>query len=145
MFVEKLWEEKPELVLKAIKKIASVDEELVKDLSFKGVDEKGALIFGVGNIYGFCTIYVKDFSFQGNASRDWGGLVQTRMIGENVEWMKFMYKVFGEEYIEKYITLRNHELDKEMYQLEKKHTNATINVLAKIGIKKYQDMQNQIK
>ena len=145
MFIEKLWKEKPDLVLKAIKKIGDIDEEMAKDLSCQGINEKGYLQFAAGNINGWCIIYINDFYIQGRKSVDWGGVANTRMISNSIDWMKFMYKLFGEEYIDKFIDYRNNELDKFMREHEKKHTNATINVLAELGIKKYQDMQNQTK
>ena len=133
MFIEKLWQENPSLVLKAIKKIADMDIELAKELSFHGVDEKGYLKFGVGNINGYCTVHVSDFSFQGSKSADWGGVVNTRTISNSADWMKFMYKVFGKEYAMQYISKRNQEFDKFMAEYEEKYNNVTNTMLDEMG------------
>ena len=133
MYIEKLWEEKPELVLKAIKKIANIDEDVAKELSFKGVNEKGNLKFGAGNINGYCTIFVNDFRFEGEKYVDWGGASSTRMISESIEWMKFMYKVFGDKYAMQYISKRNQQLDKFMADYEEKYNAQTKKVLDGMG------------
>lgn len=62
-----------------------------------------------------------------------------------MNWIKFMYKVCGEEYADEYIIHRNNELDNFMRNYEKSYNEHTIKVLAEMGVKKYQDMQNQSK
>jgi len=138
MFIEKLWEENPELVIKAIKKIYNVREEKGDSLKFEKF-ENGILSF-IKYGHDCHSIHLSDF-----------GISSIYLIPYKSDtiyakqWIKFMYKVYGEEYIEEYITYRNNQLDEFMAEYEKNYTNETINVLANLGIKKYQDMQNQTK
>lgn len=138
MFIEKLWEEQPELVIKAVKKIFNVREDRGDSLKFEKF-ENGVLSF---TKYGHdaYSIHLSDFWISSIYAIPYK--LDTIYVQQ---WMRFMYKVFGEEYIDEYITYRNNELDKFMYEYEKNYTNETINVLAKLGIEKYQDMQNQTK
>lgn len=145
MFIEKLWEKNPELVIKAIKKICDIDEDLAKELAFQGVDENGYLKFGVRNVRGYCRIYVNDFCLKGDKYIDMGGVRSTHMLSNSVDWMKFMYKIYGDKYVMKYISQRNQQLDEYMAEYEEKYNKQTINMLSELGIKKYQDIQNQTK
>ena len=138
MFIEKLWKENPELVLKAIKNFFNIREERGDSLEFEKF-EKGVLSF---TKYGHDahSIYLSDF---------WISSIYKNPLESttsySLQWIKFMHQVCGEEYIDEYITFRNNQLDKFMCEYEKKYTRETINVLAKLGIEKYQDMQNQTK
>ena len=103
MFIEKLWEEKPELVINAVKKVWDIREERGDSLKF--VQEgNGALRF---EKYGHCSfgIVLTDFEVYGCKPNS----------RYNIEWMKFMHKVFGDKYLYHYIAYRNNKLDKFTY------------------------------
>ena len=133
MFIEKLWEQNPELVKKAVIRIFDIRQERGDSLEFVEASD-GRLRF---KKLGHCSfsIDLRDFeiyTFHNNSEY-------------TINWLKFMYKVFGDKYIDAYITYRNNQLDRFMHNYEIKYTNDTINALAELGIKKYQDMQSQTK
>ena len=133
MFVEKLWEQNPELVKKAVIRIFDIKFERGDSLEFVAADNGSLQFIKYGN--NPYSINLEDFevyTFHNNRSH-------------TINWLKFMYKVFGDKYIDAYITYRNNQLDRFMHNYEIKYTNDTINALAELGIKKYQDMQNQTK
>ena len=121
MFIEKLWEEKPELVIKAVKKVWDIREERGDSLKF--VQEgNGELRF---EKYGHCSfgIVLTDFEVYGCKPNS----------RYNIEWMKFMHKVFGDKYLYHYIAYRNNKLDKYMAEYEEQYNEETRTVLDKIG------------
>ena len=133
MYIEKLWEQNPELVKKAVIRIFDIKSERGDSLEFVAVGN-GSLKFMK---YGHdpYRINLGDFevyTFHNNSKY-------------TINWLKFMYKVFGDKYIDEYITYRNNQLDRFMRDYETKYTNDTINALAELGIEKYQKMKEQSK
>ncbi len=121
MFIEKLWEENPELVIKAVKKIFDVREEKGDRLEFVEAGN-GALRF---KKYGHCSfgIVLTDFEVYG----------QNINSGYNVKWMKFIYNEFGDVYIYQYIAYRNSKLDKFMAEYENKFNDETVKTINQLG------------
>lgn len=133
MFIEKLWNENPELVKKAVIKIFDIKEERGDSLEFVAVNAGSLQFIKYGhNPYSINLGDFEVYTFHNNNRH-------------TISWLKFMYKVFGDKYINEYITYRNNCLDQFMRDYETKYTNDTIDALAELGIKKYQDMQNQTK
>ena len=133
MFVEKLWEQNPELVKQVVIKIWDIKSERGDSLEFVAVDNGSLQFIKYG--HNPFSIDLRDFeiyTFHNNSRH-------------TINWLKFMHKVFGDKYVDAYITYRNNQLDRYMRDYESKYTNDTINALAELGIKKYQDMQNQKK
>ena len=138
MFIEKLWEQNPELVIKGLSYILGFDKSRFET---DGKSYNGHMLFHIKSVIGVGysnIVNISDFDI-------FSAMGPSIPSNKKLQWMKFMHKVVGEEYIEEYITYRNNELDKFMYEYEKNYTNDTINALAELGIKKYQDMQNQTK
>ncbi|MBO5910557.1 MAG: hypothetical protein J6Q15_03515 [Clostridia bacterium] len=133
MFIEKLWEENPELVTKAVKKIYDVREERGDSLKFIQLSN-GALRF---EKYGHCSfgIVLTDFEAYGH----------TVNSGYNIKWLRFMKSVFGLKYVYQYIAYRNEKLDRFMAEYEDNYNKETKKVLAELGMDKYKDEQNQTK
>lgn len=133
MFVEKLWEQNSELVIKAVTKIFDIRQERGDSLEFVAASDTSLQFVKYG--HNPFSIDLRDFeiyTFHNNSKY-------------TINWLKFMHKVFGDKYVDAYITYRNNQLDRFMHNYEIKYTNDTINALAELGIKKYQDMQNQTK
>jgi len=132
MFIEKLWEENPELITKAVKKIFEVREDRGDSLKFVCIGN-GALRF---EKYGHCSfgIVLTDFEVYG----------QDVNSGRNIKWMKFMKSVLGEKYLYYFIAYRNNKLDKFMAEYEDNYNKETKKVLAELGMN-VEDTQNQTK
>ena len=133
VFVKDLWEKNPELMLKIIKEISNIDEELAKELSFKGINERGNLEFGATHLFSYCNIYVNDFMIGGTEYLDHGSVRRTKLINESISWKKSMYEIYGDKYVMRYISQRNLKLDKFMAEYEEKYNNETKAVLDEIG------------
>ena len=133
MFIERLWEENPELLIKAIKKICNIDEDLAKAISFDGVDKNGNLKFSAQYSVDYCKVYLNDFYIQGEEYEERGLTRHTRMIFDSSNWMKFMYNVYGDKYAMQYISKRNQKLDKFMADYEEKYNNETRKMLSEMG------------
>ncbi len=121
MFIENLWEEKPEMVTKAIKKIFDIREERGDSLEFTQAGN-GALRF---EKYGHCSfgIVLTDFEVYGS----------TVNSGYNIKWLKFMYNVYGDKYALQYISHRNKALDKFVEEYKDNYNQKTKIVLDEIG------------
>lgn len=121
MFIEKLWEEKPELVIKAVKKIFDVREERGDSLKFIQLSN-GALRF---EKHGHCSfgIVLTDFEIYGQRVNN----------GYNIKWTQFMYNVYGDKYAMQYISYRNQQLDKFMTEYEDNYNKETRKVLDEMG------------
>lgn len=121
MFIEKLWEEQPELVIKAVKKIFDIRESRGDSLEFIQVGN-GALRF---EKYGHCSfgIVLTDFEVYG----------QRVNSGYNIEWMKFMKSVFGVKYLHHYRSYRNKKLDDYLIEYESEFNAETNRVLAELS------------
>ncbi len=143
MFIERLWKENSKLAKETIKKIFNIDTVTGDGIEFYGIKD-GAITVGMyKSLYSMVSdedviARINDFEVLDNCFG-----MSREMYTER--WMKFMYKVFGDEYIDEYITLRNNKLDKFMREYERKYTNETISILANLGVEKYKDMQNQTK
>lgn len=132
-FVKDLWGKNPELVIKAIKKVCNIDEELAKSLSFERIDENGGLKFRAKYVFDYCDICVGDFYMGGTEYIDRGPVRTTRILSNSIGWMEFMYSVYGDKYAMQYITERNKKLDKYMAEYEENYNNQTRKVLAQMG------------
>ena len=121
MFIEKLWEKNPELVIDEIKNIFNVKEERGDSLHFVGAGN-GALRFSKNGHHTF-TIFVRDFEVFGCKADS----------KRNIEWIQFMHKVCGDRYVYYYISHRNKELDKLVEEFKNKYNNQTRNVLVEVG------------
>lgn len=138
MFIEKLWEEKPELLIDGLSYVLGFDKSRFET---NGKSYDGVMLFHIKSTkgYGYSdVIRITDFDIHASMG-------QSLSHYTKMQWIKFMYKVCGEKYAEEYITYRNDELDKFMHNYEKSYNENTIKVLAEIGVKKYQDMRNQTK
>ena len=133
MFIEKLWEENPELVIKAVKKIFDIREDRGDSLEFKQAGN-GALRF---EKYGHCSfgIVLTDFEVYG----------QKVNSGYNIKWMKFMKRELGLKYVYHFIAYRNEKLDKFMAEYEDDYNKETKQVLGELGLTKFTDEHNQTK
>ena len=91
MFIEKLWEENPELVETAVKDIFSVREDWDDGIEFKKIEDNALVFNRYGHVGG--NIYLGDF---------WVGTVRLMPYKANNEcalkWVKFMYNVYGDKY-----------------------------------------------
>jgi len=136
MFIEKLWEENPELVIKAVKKIWDVRGNRGDTLEFEKMN-KGELVFYKHGRYSYYShsIIIRDFEVYDNKINS----------NVNIDWMKFMKSVFGDKYLYHYIAYRNEKLDRFMAEYEDNYNNETKKVLAEIGMEKYKDELNQTK
>ena len=133
IFVKDLWEKNPKWMLKTIKEVSNIDEELARKLSFKGINERGNLEFGATHLSSFCNIYVNDFMIGGTEYLDHSSVRHTNLINKNITWMKSMYEIYGDKYVMRYISQRNLKLDKFMAEYEEKYNNETKTVLDEIG------------
>ena len=126
MFIEKLWEENSELVIKVVKRIFGINEERGDTFKFEK-SENGVLNFSV---FGreCCNIYVSDF--------DIGTIYSIPFKVDSaisIRWLKFMYKTFGDKYIYHFIAHRNNELDKFIAAYEEEYNDQTKKILNGIG------------
>ena len=126
-FVEDLWENNPELVIKAIKKICLVNEKWGDKLSFVKIDDDGELIFKKTGRSTFFII-VNDFSIR---TTDSGKNYQNSPM--SIAWVKFMFNICGDKYAMQYISHRNKQLDKFMAEYEQEYNNQTREVLKEMG------------
>ena len=127
MFIEELWEKYPEQTINVIKKITKL-----KDYSFEYVEfENNCLKFDVYDDedaeYKF-TIYVSDFYMNVCTSVE-----DYEISKQTIQWIKFMYSIYGNKYALQYISKRNQQLDKFMAEYDEKHNNQTRKVLEEIG------------
>lgn len=124
MFVEKLWEEQPDLVVKAIKKVWDIREERGDTLEFIKIRE-GEIIFQKHARYSYYehSIIIRDFEVYANKVNN----------SYEPKWVKFMYKVYGDKYAIQYISHRNKQLDKFMAEYEEKYNKETRKVLDDMG------------
>ena len=129
MFVEDLWEQNPELVIKAIKKICRVEEEKFGDRLEFVEQANGVLKF---KVYGRCQrfIEVNNFSIRTSYSDD---NYENSLISS--KWRRFMYACYGEAYAMQYISKRNLQLDKFMAEYEQKYNKQTQTSLDEMGFK----------
>jgi len=165
MFVEKLIKENPELVKRAVRKICKIDEKIAEEYR----DSKYACevrIYSTGSGTFFIDRYY--------SSDDWTHRIKVRLedfcisytddtekgkiefveCGFNVvktEWMKFMYKLYGDKYIQAFIEFRNRGLKncesryKSAGKAIEKYKDETQNILAELGIELCKDEQTQNK
>ena len=129
MYIEELWKEKPDIVIRAIKKIWNIRDERGDSLTFVGI-KNGILQF---NKYGHhsYSILIKDFEVYDC----------TPNSETNIEWLRFMKKVFGAKYIQDYIKYRNQKLNKFIDEYAADYNNDTAEILAQLGVKNYHDVQ----
>ena len=141
MFIEKLWQQNPKTVEDMLKRICELRDEKGDKIEHKGL-KNGYMHFDVSNEdddYQF-DLYVNDFKISVSTICE-----EHKATKYDVRWMKFMYKIYGDEYAMQYISHRNKQLDKFMHDYEQKYNKQTVSILAEMGDKKYQDMQNQTK
>ena len=135
MFIEKLWEENPKRVERAVKSIFSVREDWGDGIEFKKIEDNALVFIRYGRVRE--KIYLGDF---------WVSTVRSTPYKANNEcalkWVKFMYNVYGDKYALQYIAYRNRELDKFMAEYEEKFNRETRKVLDEMGFGK---SQSQIK
>ncbi|MBQ3502314.1 MAG: hypothetical protein IJA72_01450 [Clostridia bacterium] len=128
MFIEKLWEEKPELVVKEVKKIFGVNKEKGDRLKFKKL-ENGVLTFVKYGHDGF-NVYVNDFSVSTINAIPYK--LETKQVKD---WMSFMFDEFGDEYIYEFLSHRNNQLDKFKAEFESNFNNETMNAINQLGFR----------
>ena len=112
MYIEKLWEEQPELVTKALKLILNVNEKAGDRITFSGM-KNGVLTCAK---YGeqFCEIVVSDYGIEVEFMNRY---LKSEKLSK--KWFKFMHSVFGDGYVYNYIERRNEGLDKIVNQHQK--------------------------
>jgi len=124
MFIEKLWEQYPEVMEKQIKKICGINESKGDTFGFIGAD-KGVLKFAKYGTSSF-EVFVEDFdiklSFFGS---------KPVCIPNSEEWRVFMTKVYGNNYVHKYISARKTELKNYVNKFEEE-TNRNIEDLSEV-------------
>ena len=140
MFIERLWKENPKLTKEAIKKIFKIDTVTGDGIEFYGIKDDAIVIGMYKSLYSIVSdedviARINDFEVLDNC------FGMSREIYTE-QWMKFMYKVFGDEYAIQYISQRNQQLDKFMAEYEEKFNRETRKVLDEMGFGK---AQSQIK
>lgn len=129
MYIEKLWEQNPKMVERAVKSIFNLREDWGDSLEFKKIEDNVLIFFKDGRSRE--NIYLSDF---------WISTVRSIPYKADNElalkWVKFMYNVYGDKYALQYISYRNQELDKFMAEYEENYNNQTRKVLAQIGFGK---------
>ena len=133
MYIEELWKEKPDLTIKAVKKIWDIREDRGDSLKFVGISN-GALTFAKYGHHSF-SIIIKDFEVYDCKPNS----------KYNIEWIKFMKSVFGGMYVYRYLEYRNKKLDKFIEEYKNDYDKETKEILVELGRTKYKDEQNQTK
>ena len=134
MLIQKLWEENPKLVEDEIRRLFGINE--FEDFHFVKIDKDRLLFVRRGVVT--TRISVGDFDIRTSYSAD--NYAESSL---SEDWRTFMGDSFGlERYAQNLITYRNNDLDRRLAELEDRYNKCTINMLAKLGIKKYQDMQS---
>ena len=124
MFIEKLWEENPELVIKAVKNVWDIKENRGDTLEFIGINNS-ELRFQKYSRYSYYShsIIIRDFEVYDDKVNS----------NCNIDWMKFMYNQFGDMYVYQYIGHRNCELDRFMAKYEEEFNDKTMKVIKQLG------------
>ena len=126
MFIEKLWEENPDLVIKAVKNVWGVREDLRDSVEFEKIKDNVLTFIKDGRAREH--IHVSDFWISSVS------LVPYRASNERaLKWVKFMHKVYGNKYALQYISYRNQQLDKYMAEYEENYNKETRTVLNEMG------------
>lgn len=102
MFIERLWKENPKLTKEAIKKIFKIDTVTGDGIEFYGIKDDAIVIGMYKSLYSIVSdedvvARINDFEVLDNC------FGMSREIYTE-QWMKFMYKVFGDEYARQYIS-----------------------------------------
>ena len=137
MLIQKLWEENPKLVEDEIRSLFGINE--CENFGFVKIDKERLLFVRRGVVT--TRISVGDFDIRTSYSAD--NYAESSL---SEDWRIFMRDLFGlEYYAQNLITYRNNDRDRRLAELKGRHNKDTINMLAKLGIKKYQDMQSLTK
>jgi hypothetical protein len=131
MFVEKLWKENPKLTKEVIENIFNIDTVTGDGIKVYGIKE-GAITVGM---YKSLYSIISDEGVIGRLN-DFEVLDNCFGISKKIyteRWMRFMYKVFGDEYAMQYISQRNQQLDKFMAEYEEKFNAETRKTLKEMN------------
>lgn len=137
IFVEDLWKDSPERLKKAVKaifKISEINGECIVNAELKN-DCLVIAVYNEDDEFSY-NVYLSDFNV-------WLSYEDDKISEATTKWLKFMYSVYGDKYVMRYITQRNKNLDKFMAEYEDNYNNETRKVLAEMGVEQYKDKQNR--
>ncbi|MBE5735878.1 MAG: hypothetical protein E7356_00765 [Clostridiales bacterium] len=120
MFIEKLLEQNPELVKKAVGNICKIDEMVAeeyrgwKDVCQFKINSHGSGVFYIDGSYSSdgwthdMKIWLDDFSisYSDDTKKGRASFYQCHPTVVTTEWMKFMHKACGDQYLQAFIELR---------------------------------------
>ena len=165
MFIEKLIEENPELVKKAVRKFCKIDEKIKEEYRNREdvyefiIYSHGSGVFYIDGRYSSdgwthdMKVSMEDFciSYTDDTQKGGTSFCQCHPTVVKTEWMKFMNKACGDKYIQKFIELRNRGLKKCEARYKsagkaiEKYKYETERLLLDLGIDTNKDEQNQVK